>query len=596
VTSQRTTAPARPRDIARPPGTTGAPGRVSLGPHGDFLAWAGGTLLVVGVFLLFKMFSLNYYAGDEHIYIYQGWLIMKGLVPYADFSAAHPPLQLLLVAIILKLFGYHFLLARLLPVGWTLAGGLILALGVRRELGTVASLAATASYLLAYDVLRASSHFTGIEMTVALLLATFFSYRRGRIRTCAILGVLAVLTRLYALPGLFLTLGYALLMERRRGLRILAWTFGLGLASAVAIAAWAGPGPLVREIFRYHALKMPMSSRSLASTRTLVLAHNVPLALLFTLAVSLLVWRLRGIGTERRKRGTSSWLSRIRPALQESGIELVAQAAGVALVYLVILTLMTRIWIYYFILAFPFAAVAAGWLVAEWLRLVREAVRLRGRPARVGFHRKATLSALSLLVLFLVGSSLRPFLLADLEETGEDKGGPASEHILSYDWKPGRLPAGVNRLVRRLLWRDSRILGKDYPDYTYLLWHESRTLEVVEEVVHGIAARVRPEGTIFGDASTVPLFALLSQRRIAANEIDTNLQRYRSGFTDPAALIRKIDLPSTEMIITWDDHGVAVLPELKQLLESKYTQVGAPRDVRGVCRLFVRRNGIDMVR
>jgi hypothetical protein len=183
-----------------------------------------------------------------------------------------------------------------------------------------------------------------------------------------------------------------MLTDRRRGLRTLAWTLGLGLAGAAALAVWAGPGNLVREIIRFHALKMPMSPRSLAS----------------------------------------------------------------------------------------------------------------------------------------------------------------------------------------------RIVGKAYPDWTYLLWHESLTLEAADEVVRSIVARVSPEGAIFGDASTVPLFALLSQRRIAANEIDTNLQRYRSGFTDPAALIRKIDLPTTELIIIWDGHGVATLPELKRLLEAKSRRSVLP-GIRAEC-------------
>jgi hypothetical protein len=541
------------------------------------------------------MFALNYYAGDEHIYIYQGLMTMQGLVPYADFSAAHPPLQLLVVALVLKLFGYHFLLVRLLPVTWTLIGGLILAIGVRRELGSVASVAAMALYLLAYDVLRASSHFTGVEMTVALLLAMFFSYRRGWLRACAILGVLAVLTRLYAIPGVCLTLGYAILADRRRGLRTLAWALGLGLASAVAVAAWVGPGHLVHEVLGYHAAKTPMSPRSLATTRTLVLAHNMPLAVLFAISVSLLGWRLRSAGATRRRRERAPWVGRIRLAAQESRTELVLQAAGVALAYLVILSFMTRIWIYYFVLAFPFAAVASGWLVAEWLRLVGGALRAGRHGTRAALDRKAALPVFALLALFLAGISLRPLLIADLEEPAEDRGGAAPERVLSYTWRPGRLPRGMNDLVRRLFWKDSRVAGKTYSEFTYLLWHESHTLEVVDEVAREITSRVGPNGTIFGDASTVPLFALVSRRRIAANEIDTNLQRYRSGFTDPAALIRKIDLPGTEMIIIWDGHGLAVLPEVKQLLESKYEQVAAPRDKGGVYRLFARRPGLEPV-
>lgn len=78
---------------------------------GDMVAtiiWAACAAVAAVIYLTLKMFSLNAYAGDEYIYLYQGKLIAEGVIPYSGFAMAHPPLQAIFTALIFKLFGYQF--------------------------------------------------------------------------------------------------------------------------------------------------------------------------------------------------------------------------------------------------------------------------------------------------------------------------------------------------------------------------------------------------------------------------------------------------------------------------------------------------------
>ena len=97
-------------------------------------------------------------------------------------------------------------------------------------------------------------------------------------------------------------------------------------------------------------------------------------------------------------------------------------------------------------------------------------------------------------------------------------------------------------------------------------------------MVKTIKDKSSPTGEVFGDSGTVPLLALQSNRRIAANQVDTNIQRYRSGSTDADTLIKEIDNEKTELIILRHRFGVAGLKQVKRLVEEKYALVKSFRD------------------
>ncbi len=592
---QSSSTQPQPRAKEKPPDTEEAD-RVSRPTITAFalprpVALTGWIVAIVAVaffYLVLKMFAMNAYAGDEHIYLYQAKLVSEGTVPYSDFAMAHPPLQTVFTAIIFKIFGYHFLLGRLLPVLWCLCGGLILGVMVFRELGALASIASTTLYLLSYEPLRASSHYTGVNMAVALLIAGVFALRSGAVRIAAALCVAAVFTRLYAIPGVLVLVGFALFVTPKQGLRFAKYSAGIGASVFFLIGFWTGFADFLDNTFFYHAYKTAMAKGALASMRDGVMFHNATITLLFILAqIALLVAVDSGYQKTDKRLG---FIRRIREVLAEKGTGLLVLSSATAVFLLLILLNMNRVWMYYFIPAFPFAAVPAGWLVARWLAAGLQLIRARGNLAQSNLSRADFAGGLVLLVVAVAGLLFSPNLEKRLGYYQRAMKKPPSARAHQYEWNSGLLPDAINQWVRSTLWPKERVIGERYNSFNYLLWHESRTFGPLEEMVATIRGAGSSTGEIFGDSGTVPLLALQSGRRIAANQVDTNIQRYRSGSTDADAVIKEIDNEKTELIILRHRFGVAGLKQVKQLVREKYTLVKSFRDSkkRALYRIYKR--------
>jgi hypothetical protein len=536
-----------------------------------WLPFAVGLAVVAAIFLVLKMFAINPYAGDEHIYTYQAQLVSEGVTPYEEFAMAHPPLQSLVTGILLKIIGYDFTFVRLLPILWCLAAGCLLALMVRRELGSVAAVMAAALYLLAYEPIRASSHATGVNMTLALLLGAFLAYRTQRIAVCAGLCVAAVFTRLYAAPGVMALVVWALVADRRQGLRLIAWGAGLGALAFVAFGIWTGFGEMIHNMLRYHAQKTPMKPESLANMKDNVLFHNALQALMFLLGGLALFAAL--VRSYNRVEGARSGWQRFRAAITSAGLGLPLLAAGTAVLFLLVLINMDRVWMYYFVPSFPFAAIVGGWLVSRWLGTAAALLRARGKLAKAGIDKPALLGYGALLAALAIGFALSPMLEARLSYYKKAMRKDPARRVHTYQWQPGMLPDFLNDLVRATVWSDERTIGETYTGFSYLLWHESRVFDIAEEMVEQIERRTNDDEEIFGDSGTVPLLALLADRRIAGNEVDTNIQRYRSGNADPDELIERIDSPQTKLIILRQRFGVSGVAQVRQLTRDKYRAV-----------------------
>jgi len=580
--SARAGQPAVPRPEAREaPAEREKPGRRPLLAAANLRAWVPWAIClaaVLFVYLVLKMFALNPNAGDEHIYVYQAKLVSEGVTPYSEFAMAHPPLQSLITGLVLAIAGYDFTLISMLPILWCLAAGLLLAVTVRRELGAVASVATAALFLLAYEVLRASSHMTGVNMTLAVLLGAFLAYRKGLIPLAAGLCVAAVFTRLYAAPGVLALTVFSLAADRRQGLRLIAWGAGLGLAAFVAFGVWTGFGDMLHNMLAYHAQKTPMDQDELAGMRDTVLFHNAVPFILFVLGgIALLASLVRGYG---RATGKTAW-SRLEATIRGSRLGLPLLAAGTASAFLVILLSMDRVWMYYFVPPIPFAAIVGGWLVSRWVDAAVRLLRARGAPSRTGIDRRALVGHGVLLAAFAIAFALSPTLEERLSYYKKAMAQEQSARVHGYTWRDGRLPDLLNALVRETIWRDERTIGDTYLEFTYLLWHESRVLDITDEMVEEIRRRSDEEDEIFGDSGTVPLLALMSGRRIAGNEVDTNVQRYRSGNADPGEMVERIDAPRTKLIILRNRFGVAGVKQVQQLIRDKYELASRHRSSDG---------------
>ncbi len=552
------------------------------------LGWVGGVVLVLAVYLVFKMYAMHAVNGDENIYLYQGKLVSEGVTPYSGFAMAHPPLQSLFTGLLFAIVGYDFLLGRLLPPLFCLAGAAALAFMVRRELGIIASVIATAMYVLSYEPMRASAHYTGVNITVALSICSVLAYRLGYIRTTAAVCVAAVFTRLYAIPGVIILVLYALFMDRKQALRLIGWGAALGAGAFLVAGLWTGFGDLVQNTLFYHAQKTPMSADEVARMRNTVFFHNVDIALLFLLAQPACIAAvLRRFDATDRKLPASV---RLRTAIEQSGTGLVILSSAIALFFMIILLRLDRVWMYYFIPSFPFAAVAAGWLLSGWIRGGVRLARAALKDEEAALPAGALPGSLVLIGLFVLGMLLGPLAETSLGYYQNAMNQPPEKRIQRYRWEPaGLLPEAVDDLVRELFWYDERTIGSWYNRFTYLLWHECRYLDIAEDAAAIIERETSPEGEVFGDSTTLPLFALLSNRRIAGNEVDTNIQRYRSGARDPRQMISLIDKPSTEMIVLRPRYGVAGVGEVKHLVKTKYRMVDKKRASYGAMYQFYKR-------
>lgn len=564
-----------PLALSEPPGS----------PLANHVVFGIGLAAVCGFYLLLKMFGLNAYAGDEHIYLYQAKLVAQGTAPYSGFAMAHPPLQTLIHASLIKILGYSFLLGRLLPIAWCLGAALLLAAAVRRELGGLAAVVATGLFLLSHEVLRSSTHATGVNATMAFLVAALLLHRRGAVYATAALCTAAVLTRFYAAPAVLVLVVHGLLSHPRRGVKLVASGGLLGAASFGALGLWTGFGSMWSNLFLYHANKTAMGEGTLANMRDTVLFHNSTLASAFVVGVaSLFVVYLRAVSLTK-----ASPFERLRRAAVASRTSLVWLCTFVVLAYLVVLSNMDRVWMYYFVPTFPFAAIVGGWLASLWISVVVRIAKARWSLVGAGLSGSVVVAHLVSILILVALVIASPRLESRLSYWQDEMDKPEAERSKTYTWRDGALPNALNEAVRKVLWRDERTVGQTYFFWNYLLWHESRVLDITDEATAVIRLNTLDKGEIFGDSGTVPLLALLSGRRIAANEVDTNIQRYRSGMADPNALVTAIDSPSTELIILRPRFGVAGLDQIQNLVRNKYQRLKVLKSGQGTTLVFFKR-------
>jgi hypothetical protein len=552
------------------------------------ILWVG-FLVLVGIFYgVFKAFSMHPYPGDEYIYLYQAKLVSEGVSPYSEFAMAHPPAQAIFTALILRLFGYNFLLGRLLPALWCLAGGMGLAVMVKREYGFIASGVSCALYLFAHEPLRASSHFTGVNMTVALIIFALLAFRAERQRTAALFFVISVFTRLYAIPAVLVTVIYSLLSNQRNAGKLILWGAIFGAVALTSVLIWTGPSEMFHNLLLYHAQKTPMSETQLLGMTDKVLFHNSTLGLLFALGgLKLAIVIIRSFLRQTVNGGV---LHRISSAVRGNHLDLLILSSFIAIFYIVMLKNMDRVWMYYFIPAFPFAAVVAGWLVSGWVRACYRfgLQQLRGVVSNE-FAVFPFWGEVALLAVFTVGFIRAPSLEERLGYFQQEMQKPPAERRHHYTFQGSPLPDSIDDIVRYLFWKDTRVIGERYNAFDYVLWHESRVFDIVEDATALIEHHTSPSGEIFGDSGTVPLFALLTSRRIAGNEVDTNIQRYRSGNADPRDLIARIDKPSTELIILRHNFGVYGVKEVRGLVKDKYRRIKTLQSAQGKVFHFFKR-------
>jgi len=516
------------------------------------LAGAGAVALG-GAFVLLKCYSNAPTLSDDFIYYYMAQRVAEGAIPYRDFFFAHPPLHLLPATILTALLGFSIPLARAIPAASALlAGAAVYRIG--RRAGLTEGLVALTLFLFSYDLLRTSSHYTGAAEATALLAWSLERALAGRPDLSGLLGAAAGLTAFFALPavaatGLFLLLGGA---ADRRWRRFAAAFLSLFLGVNALCAAAFGSA-YWDPVIRYHLLKPSAGDAQIASEALVVAADNA--------------WLFFGAPA-------AATLGLLLGRAREGRWAVAALGLLAAFFHLTFLSLSTRVFVYYYIPAFPGLAVAGGVALAEAARAIGQTTRrwsiARGEGRLAGGHgppsrvsRAATLAACALVVvgpLFvrpLVGEAAGLF-------APERRSGPQR-----YVWRDAPIPASMNAALRALFWRDTPPSPWS-PAVTRYLQHESLHYEAPARLAGRIRELTPPHASLFGDSLTAPLVALLSGRTIALDEADTNYMRWTSGITSPAGALERLEGAPPAAVITAPFSGFHAIPQFRDWLQARY--------------------------
>lgn len=514
---------------------------------------AAASLAVVlgGAFLILKSFAIAATPTDEFIYLYMGRRLAEGAIPYRDFFFAHPPLHLIPGAILTKLFGFSIGLARAIPSAAALAAGAAV-YRIGRRAGPAEGLVSFSLFLLSYDLLRTSSHYTGAVEATAALAWSLERALAGRLVASGLLAAGAGLTAFYALPpatalGLFL-------LWTGGAWRSFAAAFLGGFLSVNALCCAVFGTAYWNPVIVYHFLK-PEAADAHSGSEALVVAAENPWLFFGAVAAG-------ALGLARGRSREPAWTS-------------VALGLLASLAHLASLLLLRRVFVYYYVPAFPGLAIAAGIGLVDAVRAARPAPR----PARsVGAWTRLAAALVLAAPVFV-----RPILAAAVSPFVPGYLGPQR-----YFWRDAPLPATLNDAIRMVFWRETPPTSWS-SSVTRYLQHESLHFETPAHLAERLREVTGEQASIYGDSQTAPLVALLAGRRIALDEADTNLMRFRSGITSARDMVERLEVDPPEAVIVCPRRGFAHLPEMRAWLAAHYRLAETRLDpIHGPYLLYLR--------
>ena len=495
------------------------------------------------LFALLKTHGLRVSASDENIYFYDAVLVARGAMPYRDFFFAHPPVHVLVPAVLFRLFGFHLLLAKSLAPMFAAISGVFVWRLCRVRMGRLAGMLALPAFLFASEILKASTNLTGVNLTLLFIAAgTYYALMERPFRAGALFA-LAASTGFYAIAGAMVLI----VTTAARGPRTFARFAGAFVLVFGAINLFfygVAGSEYIDGVYRYHLLKaakdprqLPLLGGDVGPIRALL--HNFWVfltgarfaeslynhgALFWTALLSPLAMLIRAIRAPADPRPLRTrLLSLVDPRrLWDPTPDAAARLLFlIAFAYFLQLSMFRELFDFYFVL--PFAALAALAAYTLWTAaglLSEGARRLRdGLPAAV---------PISLAALVLLAT----LLSAPLRRAANERAWPSERtqagRTLRFRYVAPPVLPGLSGLAHLLFWRDSRVRGELQPGYAHYLWSKKRWFSTAEQMARHIRETTPKDATILGASTVAPLLALLSGRAIAASQVDTNSKRFKT--------------------------------------------------------------------
>lgn len=535
--------------------------------------------VVLALWLLLKTHALIASNTDENIYFYMAKMLGQGKLPYVDYFFAHPPLHVLVPGAFFAIFGYSLTFAKLFPLVASGLTGLGLWLIARRGftpkrlatepptgLARAVGLVAMVFFLFAAEPLKASSNMTGVNMTTAWLVMGALAWFRGRPLTAGLLFGAAASTGFYAMAAIcaFLALG----LFRRLPAPAPRWRFALRQLAGFALvfgglnlAFYAAAGDqFLIGVYGYHEKKafqdpamvelfggaigfpgslfnnLSVMASGKALTKEYFYHPHLWLGALALPVLALATW----LADPQRGRRVLAFLDPRR--LAGDGLDGVAAVAWLAALALFVeFALFRELYSFYFVLIYPFLALASAHaLIGGFGATARgiappaaPAAPARGaaKPARdaapAPSRRHLVLAVGGVASALVIG--YHPALAQSCQSVfGADELGSIGQRN-AYAWTPAPVMAGLSDVVRALFWEDARVKGDVEPGYRHYLWTKKRGFETLDAIAAWIRAHTTEAETLAGSSTLAPLIALAADRRIAADEVDTNNKRFKTG-------------------------------------------------------------------
>ena len=446
--------------------------------------------IVVLIFILVQAKGLFHIApGDENVYYYMAKSVGEGQFPYRDFFYAHPPMHVLILSAIIKIFGVNFTVLKSTTLIALLTSSFFLyktSLALfRNQLNDrhayITSLLALILFLFSFEVMFKATFSMGINFSLMFLVMSFYFIFTSRYFIGGIFAGLAGLTRFYALAPLLIVFIFVLVkkIQAKKIKDFLHMTAGFLMTFGVAIILlmiFFGQH-FIDMVFRYHLLKLKLPNQ-----RTIVYKNVLEEDWIIILAFSL-----------------SAFIK------NKNKFQLFFFVVFGYLLFLLSLNVPAE---FYFSIGLPFMAIIGSYSLVDLIRKIN-----------IKSIRYSIVLLLSLIFLWNTTADVM-FL----------------EKIGFLGFSP------LNQLASAV-------------------------------------SPTKSNQKLFGDDSIVPLLALIANKSIALNYIDSNEMRFTSGMTNFYLFKEELDSVNLSYIIFRRNKGLHQISQFRQYaaarcsLENVYSDI-----------------------
>ena len=565
--------PARRPDEATVPATV--PAARTVAQWWPFVLVGAATAL----FVVLKLYAINVVIGDEHLYFNMAVLVNKGLIPHRDFFYTHPPLHLYLAVWAFKLFGYSLALGKALTSGALLVGGLLIFAVGRRALGAAEGAVACAIFLLSFDPLRISSHFTGGNETFAFAMIGLWLAHLDRPLLAGIAFGLGALVAIYIVPGAAAVALMLAWRSRRAAIRFLVAAAAVALCGNLLLYAYAG-WDFIYQVYLTQFQKGKEGSLveyTLYNRLGYIMYENRMLTAGAVAGVVLLALDVRSRLAQAPRRRL--WQDR-------RGEALLLFVAWFTLYWLFYFSIKLQ-HAYYFLFIMPVFAWFSAFAYVEMgrglVRIVRPAVAAPSTEPRATRRRPTTpqhagrfaplIPAAVGLVLTLANIGVLDALYVPFALRRYGTG------VTRYTWRPLRHLPGVDAWVRGAFWQpQDTVLQPPRFGIGKYLQHESDQIVVADQIYAAVKQHSTPDETIFGEVGLVALVSSETGRRVAANLVDTSSYRISYGLSRVEDWIAAIDADRVRLLVVRQNTAPLRYPQFRDYAQRNFRTVARIRD------------------